>query len=76
MVRLLGDVEMLANVEQIKSAIIKLSPEEYRQLRQWYEEYEARKWDRQIENDMKAGKLDKLADKAIQNFRAGKFREL
>ena len=31
-------------------------------------------WDRQIEADAKAGKLDRLAEEALEEFRAGKTR--
>ncbi len=33
-------------------------------------------WDKQIEKDIKAGKLDKLAAKALKNFENGEYSEL
>ena len=33
-------------------------------------------WDKQIEKDIKAGKLDKLAAKALKNFENGDYSEL
>ncbi len=33
-------------------------------------------WDKQIEEDAKAGKLDRLADKAVENYKAGKYYEI
>jgi len=41
-------------------------------FRQWFEEFDAQVWDEQFEGDAKSGKLDKLADKAKSDFRAGK----
>ena len=34
------------------------------------------KWDSQFEKDVKAGKLDELANQAIADFEAGKCREI
>ena len=33
-------------------------------------------WDKQLEEDIKAGKLDKLAEKALEDLRAGKCTDL
>ena len=40
------------------------------------EEWEAREWDRQIEADAKAGKLDKLIEKAKRHHQAGRTTPL
>ena len=37
-------------------------------------EYEAELWDRQIEADIRSGKLDKLGQEALEELRAGKTR--
>lgn len=63
-------------VEQIKLSIVNLSLPELTIFRNWYQEFEAQQWDRQIEEDIKAGKLDKLADEALANFEAGLCTEL
>ena len=39
-------------------------------------EIDAALWDEQIELDAKSGKLDHLAEKAIQDFDSGKCKEL
>ena len=33
-------------------------------------------WDKQIEEDIKAGRLDHLVDKALEDLRAGRCKEL
>ena len=38
-------------------------------------EAEEEAWDKQIEEDAKAGKLDRFGEKALENFRAGKYYE-
>ncbi len=43
-----------------------------------YETLEAdwRAWDKQLEEDIKAGKLDKISDKAIEDLHAGRCKDL
>ncbi|MHC4176905.1 MAG: hypothetical protein ACYSWU_05330 [Planctomycetota bacterium] len=66
----------MTTVKEIESAIARLSREELARFRAWFEEFEAESWDRQIEEDVQAGKLDKLADQAIERFQAGRCTEL
>jgi hypothetical protein len=63
-------------VEDIEKAIAKLAPAELAKLRAWFEAFEAERFDRKIERDAKAGRLDRLADEALAEFRAGQTREL
>lgn len=63
-------------VQEIEKAITELSPHELARFREWFEEFDARAWDEQFERDAKSGKLDKLAEKAIEDYRAGKAKEL
>ena len=66
----------MTDVQEIERAIQKLSPKDLALLREWFEEFDADVWDRQFEEDVRAGKLDGLAEKALANFRAGKCTEL
>ncbi len=63
-------------VVEIERAITQLSPQDFTRLREWFEEFEAQQWDEQIERDAKSGKLDKIAEQALNDYRAGKSREL
>lgn len=63
-------------IQEIERAITELNPRELARFRQWFEEFDAQVWDEQFERDAKSGKLDKLAEKAINDYRAGKAREL
>jgi hypothetical protein len=45
-------------------------------LRDWFYKFDNEVWDKQFESDVKAGKLDKLAEKAISDYDAGKCKEL
>ena len=63
-------------VQEIEKAVSRLSLEDLARFREWFEEFDAKIWDKQFEADVKAGKLDKLANQAIADFRAGKYTEL
>jgi hypothetical protein len=52
----------------------KLPAAEVFELGRWLREYEAELWDQQIEADIRAGKLDKLGEEALEELRAGKTR--
>ena len=63
-------------IEKIGREIQKLSPSELTEFRKWFHDFDADAWDRQIEEDLKAGKLDALADQAHQEFISGKAWEM
>jgi hypothetical protein len=49
-------------VEDIEKAVAKLAPDELAEFCVWFEAFEADRFDRKIERDAKAGRLDRLAD--------------
>ena len=57
---------------EIIDQVQKLPPQEVFELGRWLREYEAELWDQQIEADLRAGKLDKLGQEALEELRAGK----
>lgn len=59
---------MSKSVEDIEQEIADLSPEQLAQFRAWFEEFNADAWDRQIELDSSAGKLDRLAADALTEY--------
>lgn len=61
----------MANVKELENAITNLSPEDYKELRDWFEEYEAEQWDKQFEKEVQSGKLDTLAKEAVQANKNG-----
>ncbi|MCC7117196.1 MAG: hypothetical protein IT310_01620 [Anaerolineales bacterium] len=63
-------------IHEIEKAVTELPPHELARFRKWFDEFDAQIWDEQLEHDVKAGKLDELATKAIADFRAGKAKEL
>ena len=66
----------MSEVEELESRIRSLTPESLAQLRDWFYEFDEELWDRQIEADYRAGKLDKLIERARTDIAQGKVREL
>ena len=62
----------MSTVQEIKSAITQLGPKEVHAVADWLQEYREELWDKQIEADANAGKLDPLIKKAKAGYRAGK----
>ena len=61
----------MSTLAEIEDAIEKLPNEQLFQLTDWISERFSDAWDRQIEQDIVAGKLDDLAAEAIAEHRAG-----
>jgi hypothetical protein len=66
----------MSRVEEIQSAIVSLSPEDYARLRQWFVERDWEQWDREIEEDAASGKLDFLLDEATAEKAQRRLRDL
>lgn len=60
------------SLADLEKAVSVLPPEELNQFSTWFEEYLAERWEEQFEADVKAGKLDHLAEKADADFEAGR----
>ena len=63
-------------IQEIKLAITQLPLQELEQLREWLDEFDAQVWDKQLEADVQAGKLDALGKQAISDFNDGKYQPL
>ena len=66
----------MSTVEDIEKAVTELPTDQLDRFRAWFAEFDAARFDRTIEQDIAAGKLDRLAARAIADFRAGRAREL
>ena len=53
-----------SQVAELEQTVEELSPDELATFRSWFIEFDAAAWDRQIEIDSEAGKLDGLAQSA------------
>jgi hypothetical protein len=63
-------------LEKIEAQVQTLSEKELYEFRRWFQEWDADAWDRQIEADAQAGKLDALAAEALAEYRSGSAREI
>ncbi|HVR96323.1 MAG TPA: hypothetical protein VMW27_06905 [Thermoanaerobaculia bacterium] len=62
----------MSKLELIEQQIRELSPAELSELRDWLAQFDFEAWDRQLEADVEAGKLDALADRALREYAASK----
>lgn len=62
----------MSTVHEIEEAVRKLSVEERANFRAWFAAYDAEEWDRQLERDAAAGKLDWLVAEARADAQAGR----
>ena len=67
---------MARNVEELENEIAQLSPEQLKEFRAWYEQFDAATWDEELAKDVAAGKLDKFAESAMAAHEAGQTKEL
>jgi hypothetical protein len=66
----------MSKLNEIEAAVSQLARDELAQFRQWFVEFDAERWDQQFEQDVRAGKLDKLADEALGQYRSGRCTPL
>lgn len=66
----------MSTIDEIEHAVRQLPPEEFAAFRAWFAEFDAEVWDRELEEDIQAGRLDALAEEALDDFREGRCTEL
>ncbi|MUG93420.1 hypothetical protein F7734_13665 [Scytonema sp. UIC 10036] len=66
----------MSSLVEIETAIKQLPENEIRQLATWIQTYLDEAWDRQIEVDLKSGKLNNLIAKAEADIAANNVRDL
>ena len=64
------------SIEQLEKAIASLPRDEFARLAAWFAEYEAAEWDRQIEEDQRAGRLDHVIQRVRDDIAAGRSKPL
>ncbi len=66
----------MSRVELLERQVNELSEQELAEFRSWFAAFDAEAWDRQLEADVEAGKLDALAEKALRAHAAGETTKL
>ena len=63
-------------LQDIQTAVSQLSGEQLAAFRAWFAEFDAELWDHELERDVAAGRLDALAEEALQALREGRCTDL
>ena len=61
-------------VEELEGAVARLGSDELAIFSQWFDEFRAEQWDREIETDISSGKLDAAGQRADDDFEAGRCK--
>lgn len=68
--------EVTVSLCELETAVAQLPAAELTIFAQWFEEYMANAWDRRIEADILAGRLDEAGSRADVDFEAGRCQPL
>lgn len=60
------------NIEELESAVAQLPREKLEEFTKWFEEFMTDQWDRRIEVDILAGRLDAAGQRADEDFVSGR----
>ena len=66
----------MVTLNEIETAVSRLSADQLAQFRQWFAEFDAERWDQQLERDTRSGKLDAFAEQALDHHRSGRCTPL
>lgn len=64
------------SIKEIEAAIVELPVQEVTELMGWLAERHAQLWDKQIEDDLEAGRLDAVLAEAEKEYKAGLAKPL
>ena len=67
---------MIMSVEELESVVSRLSADQLSRFSEWFEEFLADQWDRKIEQDVLAGRLDASVTRSNAHFDAGRCTPL
>lgn len=66
----------MTQVELLEQNISELDDDSFAKLRDWFIEFDQARWDKKLEADSNAGKLDFLINAALAEHHAGTTRDL
>ncbi len=66
----------MTRLETLEHDVQSLGPQELAAFRAWFAEYDWQVWDRQLEQDIAAGKLDRMAAEALAEHERGESTKL
>lgn len=66
----------MTSVTEIEDAVARLPRAELAVFREWFDAFEAERFDARIDEDAASGRLDRLADEALADYRQGHVRSI
>ena len=63
-------------LNELKEAVLQFSPSDLASFRAWFNELDADIWDKQFEADVTAGRVDALANEALQDLHQERCTDL
>jgi len=66
----------MTTAQDIEEAVVHMPAAELGKFRAWFVSFDAQAWDREFEDDARIGKLDLLADQALDDLARGRCSEL
>ena len=66
----------MTTLAEIEMAVTRLPKNDFSLFADWFDTLRNKIWDRELEEDVKNGLLDSLADEALSDFNSGKCKEL
>ena len=66
----------MVTVKELEKAVTDLPLDKLAEFRAWFESFDAEQWDNQFEEDVKSGKLDRVAETAIKDYGKGNVKPL
>ena len=66
----------MTTVQEIEASVAHLPEPDLGKFRSWFEQFDAKAWDKQFERDVQSEKLNALADEALQDLADGRCTAL
>ena len=66
----------MTKLEKLEREIEELTPEERAAFREWFVAFDVAAWDVDFERDANSGRLDRVAEDALAEYRAGRTRPI
>ncbi|MBN1128697.1 MAG: hypothetical protein JXA71_06905 [Chitinispirillaceae bacterium] len=66
----------MTTIREIEAAVKRLPKRQFSRFRTWFEEFDAKQWDNQFEKDVQEGRINRLAEEALSDYRNGKCTDL
>jgi len=69
-----GEIRFMTKVQTIEKEVKSLNKNELAEFRDWFQAFDSEAWDAQIEQDILSGKLDQIAQEALEEHQRGESK--